>query len=238
MKANKLKKVFLVCCCVALVLSNVLLLSLVLTGKPAADDIFLNNAHSVVELKAESAEVGESFGTAEFVSKDGKLITNAHVVTYTKLTVTYTFENYYIRFMDSDEYLPVTLEKYDTNLDLAVLKYDGQEHKFSPCKIGDSEKLKSGQTVYAMGNSMNYGLSISQGVIGIPLVNIQYSNITRSVIQCDLTITDGNSGGALFDENGKLVGVTTFRTKDNSGNVVYGIAYCIPAHMVVEYIKI
>ena len=85
---------------------------------------------------------------------------------------------------------------------------------------------------------MNYGLSISQGVIGIPLVNIQYSNITRSVIQCDLTITDGNSGGALFDENGKLVGVTTFRTKDNSGNVVYGIAYCIPAHMVVEYIKI
>ena len=238
MKANKWKKVFLVCCSVALVLSNVILLSLVLTGKPAADDIFLNNAHSVVELKAESAEVGESFGTAEFITKDGKLITNAHVVTYTKLTVTYTFENYYIRFMDSDEYLPVTLEKYDTNLDLAVLKYDGQEHKFSPCKIGNSEKLKSGQTVYAMGNSMNYGLSISQGVIGIPLVNIQYSNITRSVIQCDLTITDGNSGGALFDENGKLVGVTTFRTKDNSGNVVYGIAYCIPMHMVVEYIKI
>ena len=60
MKKSKWKNVFLVCFCVALVLSNVILLSLVLTGKEGADDIFLNNAHSVVELKAESQEIGES----------------------------------------------------------------------------------------------------------------------------------------------------------------------------------
>jgi S1-C subfamily serine protease len=236
MKKSKWKNVFLVCFCVALVLSNVILLSLVLTGKKGADDIFLNNAHSVVELKAESQEIGESFGTAEFVSKEGKLITNAHVVTYTKLSVTYTFENFYIRFMDSSEYLPVTLEKYDPDLDIAVLSYVGNDHKFTPCKIGDSSKLKSGQTVYAMGNSMNYGISISQGIVAVPLVNIQYSNLTRSVIQCDLTITEGNSGGALFDERGQLVGGTTFRTKDNSGNIVYGISYCVPINAVLEYI--
>ena len=237
MRKHKGLKGFLVCCFVALTFSNVVLLSLVLDRKPSADDIFFNNAYSVVELKAESQDIGESFGTAEFVSKDGMLITNAHVVTYTKLGVTYTFENYYIRFIDSNDYLPVTLEKYNSDLDLAILKYAGQQHKFTHCKIGDSSNLKSGQTVFAMGNAMNYGLSISQGVVGLPLVNIQYSNLTRSVIQCDLTIADGNSGGALFNQTGKLVGITTFRTKDNAGNIVYGISYCIPINTVVEYIK-
>lgn len=72
--------------------------------------------------------------------------------------------------------------------------------KIKAIKIGNIEKIKQGNTVYAVGNSQNQGLSISQGIIGIPLLKIAYENITRTVIQCDLTINEGNSGGALLDE--------------------------------------
>ena len=107
----------------------------------------------------------------------------------------------------------------------------------NPIKNGDSDNLKSGETVYAVGNASNYGIAIFQGIISIPLINVELDGLTRSVIQCDLTIAAGNSGGALLNDDGELIGVTTFRTKDTSGNVIYGIVYCIPINIVLGYIN-
>ena len=209
----------------------------VLLPLPKPKEVYKDNLRSVVELKATAENVGESFGTAEFIDKDGTLVTNAHVVTYSRLGMVNTFDEYAIRFADEDEYRAVTLVKFDTNLDIAVLRIADSSCLFKPICIGESSALQSGDRVYAIGNTVNYGLSISQGIIGIPLLNIEYSGLVREVIQCDLTIAEGNSGGALLDERGKMVGITTFRTKDNSGNVVYGVAYCIPMDMVIEYVK-
>ena len=193
---------------------------------------------SIVELRASSDNVGESFGTAEFIDKNGTLITNAHVVTYTRLGTVYQFENYSIRFSDEEDYYPVELVKYDVEIDIAVLRIcESSSCKFNVIKNGKSSNLKSGDKVYAIGNTVNYGLSISQGIVGIPLLNIEYSGAVRTVIQCDLTIADGNSGGALLDSRGRLVGITTFRTKDRLGNIVYGIAYCIPIDIVMGFVE-
>ena len=68
-------------------------------------------------------------------------------------------------------------------------------------------------------------------------INVSYNGVTRNVIQCDLTISDGNSGGALVNFKGNLVGITTFRLKDQSNNIIYGISYCIPINTVLEYIN-
>lgn len=202
----------------------------------AATNIYEECLFNVVEVKAESENVGESFGTGEIISSDGKIITNAHVVTYTRLGTVNNFENYYIRFAFEDEYREVTLEKYNSESDLAVLKLkDISELSLSPIKTGNSNILKSGETVYAVGNASNYGIGIFKGIISIPLINVELDGLTRSVIQCDLTIAAGNSGGALLNDNGELIGVTTFRTKDTSGNVIYGIVYCIPVNIVLEY---
>lgn len=203
----------------------------------SAKDIFEKNALSVVEIKAVTEEVGESYGTGEFVKSDGTIITNAHVVTYSQLGEATTFENYFIRFMDSDDYIKVSLVKYDANLDLAILKYNSKEHNFKAVEIGNSDNVKSGNKVFAIGNAMNYGLAVSSGIVSIPLINLTYDGVTRNVIQCDLTIAEGNSGGALFDDKGKLIGITTFRTKDNSGKVVYGFAYCIPISVAFNYLN-
>lgn len=234
----KKDKIIIVSCCVIIMLLVVDLLIINLSVKElSAKDIFNKNALSVVEVKAETEEVGESFGTGEFIKNDGTIVTNAHVVTYKQAGDTTTFENYFIRFIDSDDYLPVTLVKFDVNLDLAILKYTTSEHQFSAVKIGDSKKVETGDKVFAIGNAMNYGLAISSGIISIPLLNLTYDGVTRKVIQCDLTIAEGNSGGALFDRNGKIIGITTFRTKDNAGQVVYGFAYCVPISIVVEYVE-
>ena len=82
----------------------------------------------------------------------------------------------------------------------------------------------------------NYGLSLTSGIVAIPHVNVTYNQSKRNVIQCDLTISDGNSGGALINDKGELVGITTFRLKDQSNNIIYGISYCIPINVVMKYI--
>ncbi len=208
-----------------------------INNSPTAENIYYDNINSIVELKASSKSIGESFGTAEFIDEQGTLVTNAHIVTYKQLGVVHLFEEYEIRFANEDDYREVELIKYNVELDIAVLKIADDTIQVKPLQIGDSSTLRSGNTVYAIGNTINYGLSMSKGIIGIPLLNVTYDGVKREVIQCDLTIAEGNSGGALLNEYGLLIGITTFRTKDNLGNVVYGIAYCIPINVVIDYVN-
>lgn len=203
-----------------------------------ATEIYNECIYNVVEVKAVSENVGESFGTAELISGDGKFITNAHVVTYTRLNVVNPFESYYIRFSFEDDYREVTLEKFDSEKDLALLKLkDVSDLSLKPVKVGNSDNLQAGERIYAVGNASNYGIGIFEGIVSIPIINVELDKILRSVIQCDLTIAAGNSGGALLNAAGELVGITTFRTKDNSGNVIYGIVYCIPVNTVVAFLN-
>lgn len=208
-----------------------------INSSKSADEIFEESLLSIVEVCASSEDVGESLGTAEFINKEGLLITNAHVVTYTEFGEVVAFDKIAIRFATDEDFIDVKLIKYDTELDIAVLKMDKSSHKFKPLDIGDSSKIKTGEKVYAIGNSAGYGLSMAEGIVGMPLVNIEYNDNVRSVIQSSLNITDGNSGGALLNEKGDLVGMTSFRTRDLKGNVIYGISYSVPISTIMEYIK-
>jgi len=219
---------------VASVTMNILLF--VNTYKTNNNTIFQNSIYSVVEIKATTESVGESFGTAVFVKSDGTLITNAHVVTYQQLGETYTFDNYYIRFSFEEDYREVSLVKYDSNLDLAVMQLNDTNCIFKALTTKDSSSLNNGDEVIAIGNLNNSGLSFTKGYISNSSMNVIYEDVTRNVIQCDITIANGNSGGALLDENGKLIGITTFRLRDTQGNIIYGISYCIPINTVLTYI--
>lgn len=209
-----------------------------LATKPkSASGIFNTCKLSIVELKAESENVGISYGTAVVISDDGTMVTNAHNITYSKLGENYTFSEISIRFIDESDYRNASIVKYDTDLDIAIIKLEVLDRKLQPIKIGNSSSLITGDEIFAIGNLSNNGLSISEGIISIPSINVTYNNVTRNVIQCDLTISDGNSGGALIDQHGKLIGITTFRLKDQSNNIIYGISYCIPINTVMEYIE-
>lgn len=211
---------------------NILFLSVIKTN----DNILDLCQASVVEIKAETKNIGTSYGTGEIISSNGTIITNAHVISYTKLSEIILFETTYIRFIDEDSYRQVEIVKFDKDLDVAILKLNATDRHISSIKIGNDDELSAGDTIYALGNMSNYGLSLTKGIVSIPHINVSYNNVIRNVIQCDLTISDGNSGGALINSKGELVGITTFRLKDNSNNIIYGVAYCIPINVVMEYV--
>jgi S1-C subfamily serine protease len=232
------KRTIVILSVAAIAILSLCLVYFLFIKQPSAQKIFDKNINGIVELKAQNGEDFQSFGTAVIIDAGGTLITNAHVVTYTSLGAVEEFPEYFVRFGFEKDYRAVTLIKHDTVLDLAILKFtELPPFKLKPVKTGKAAAIKSGGTVYAIGNSMNYGLSITRGIVGIPLVEIEYSETSRKVIQCAITITEGNSGGALLDGRGKLIGITTFRTKDNKGTVIYGLAYCITIETALEFWK-
>lgn len=205
---------------------------------PSSQEIFKDSQQYVVELKSQTGEDIISYGSAVFIKGDGTLVSNAHMVTYKQSGIYKEFEAFEIRFSFETDYREVSLVKYDLNMDVSILKLnDINGVKFKSADLSDSTRLASGDKVYAVGNGMNHGIGLTQGLISLPEVNIDYEDNIRNVIQCDLIINEGNSGGALLDERGKLIGITTFRLKDNNGNIIYGIAFCIPINVVNEYLN-
>lgn len=147
-----------------------------------------------------------------------------------------TFDNYEIRFATKEDYQSATLIKYDTEVDLAVLKIDDESIKYNTIEFSN-KNYSYGDKVYASGNTSNYGIGISERIISVFEVNVKYYNISRLVIQADIDISSGNSGGALLNELGQLIGITTFITKDNQGNVSYGFTYSIPLKTIRKIIS-
>ncbi len=201
-----------------------------------ANNVFYKVASSIVEVKATQGTTSESFGTAVFMDESGRMITNSHVVTFKKNSEITEYDEVWIRLPSEDDYRVAHVEKFDDEMDLAVLCPEDVDFSFTPIETADSNKVDYGDKVYAVGNAMNYGISISEGIISSPLIDVEYSGITQTVIQADVVISAGSSGGALLDRKGRLIGLTTFRLKDNEGNVVYGTAYSIPVNEIMEYV--
>ncbi len=234
---SKLNVSIIIIAIVGLLVSFLIPMIQKIVSPPSPTAIFYNSTESVVELKAYKESVGESFGSAVCINNSGVFVTNAHVVTYQRLGQQNLFEEYSIRFADEENYHSVELVKYDVSKDIAVLRVIDTSLKIKAIDFGDSNNIDFGDKVYAIGNGSNYGLAITQGIISIPKVNIEYEDSTREVIQADITISAGNSGGALLNERGQLIGITTFRTKDNAGNVIYGLVYSIPINIVMNYVN-
>lgn len=197
-------------------------------------DYYKDNVNSVVELKCEYGD-NDSYGTAVCVNKDGYLVTNAHVVTFVKAGEIITFDTYKIRYSYEEEYINVSLITYDQELDLALLKTD--DSNYVPISFGKIEEIKIGDIAYSLGNSQNQGLSLAKGIISKARVDIILSERTATVIASDAYIAEGNSGGALINEKNQLIGITSFRLKDDFGNTIYGMGYSIPIDIVDSFIQ-
>ncbi len=116
--------------------------------------------------------------------------------------------------------------------DLAVLKIDAPAGKLTPLPLGNSEALKVGQSVFAIGNPFGFDQSLTTGVVSALGREIQSESGApiRSVIQTDAAINPGNSGGPLLDSSGRLIGVNTAIYSPSGGSS--GIGFAIPEHDV------
>jgi serine protease Do len=165
---------------------------------------------------------GVSQGSGFFVSEDGYVVTNAHVVEdgedYTVIT-------------DDGRELDAELVGTDPRTDLALLKVDG--HDFTYVSMSEEEP-KVGQWVLAVGNPFGLGGSVSAGIIsaeGRDIGSGPYDNY----LQIDAPVNRGNSGGPAFNTEGEVIGVNTAIYSPSGGNV--GIAFAIPAKMVEEVVS-
>jgi serine protease Do/serine protease DegQ len=121
--------------------------------------------------------------------------------------------------------------------DLAVLRIKAPGQKLVPIKLGTSSGLSVGQKVYAIGNPFGFDYSLTQGIVSALGRTIQSPSSATifDVIQTDAAINMGNSGGALIDAKGRLVGINSAILSPSSGNI--GIGFTIPVNLAASIMR-
>ncbi len=139
-------------------------------------------------------------GTGFIISEEGYVITNQHVINEaTKISVN----------LDGDKKYPARVVGQDYDLDLAVLKIDVKE-KLATLKMGDSDALRVGEWVVAIGNPYGLDHTVTAGVVSAKGRPIQIENRAyKNLIQTDAAINPGNSGGPLLSTKGEVIGINT-----------------------------
>ncbi|AFR26120.1 Do family serine endopeptidase [Bartonella quintana] len=165
-----------------------------------------------------------AFGSGFFISSDGYLVTNNHVISDgTSYTVV----------LDDGTELNAKLIGTDARTDLAVLKVD-EKRTFSYVDFGDDSKLRIGDWVVAIGNPFGLGGTVTAGIVSARGRDIG-TGVYDDFIQIDAAVNRGNSGGPTFDLNGKVIGVNTAIFSLSGGNV--GIAFAIPAAIAKQVVQ-
>ncbi len=156
-------------------------------------------------------------GSGFFISEDGYLVTNNHVVQEgTSFTVV----------MNNGKELAAKLVGTDPRTDLAVLKVDGKGEKFTYVDFADDSKVRVGDWVVAVGNPFGLGGTVTAGIVSARGRDIG-AGPYDDFIQIDASVNRGNSGGPTFDLTGQVVGINTAIFSPSGGSV--GIAFDIPA---------
>ena len=159
-----------------------------------------------------------SLGSGVIVSKEGHIVTNNHVLNGTS-DVT-------VQLNDGRE-AKAKIVGTDAQIDLAVLKIDLPN--LSPLSLGDSDKVKVGQIVMAIGNPFGLEESVSQGIISAK--NRRAMNDSQvEFFQTDTAINPGNSGGPLVNIRGEVIGINSAIYSESGGN--QGIGFAIPSNIV------
>lgn len=154
----------------------------------------------------------EGAGSGVIISADGYIVTNNHVVDGAdELTVT----------LDDNREFSARIIGTDKNTDLALIKIDGKNLPTLP--IGDSDKLRIGEWVLAVGNPFNLNSTVTAGIVSAKARSLGANGI-ESFIQTDAAINAGNSGGALVNTKGELVGINAMLYSQTGSYSGYGFA--------------
>ena len=174
-------------------------------------------------------QVYNAYGSGVIVTTDGYILTNNHVVQ--------DAENITVTLNDRRE-LPARLVGNDPATDLAVIKIEAEDLTYLP--FGNSDLVKVGEPVLAIGNPFNLTSTVTSGIISAKARNMHIidnprSNETplESFLQTDAAVNSGNSGGALVNSQAQLIGIVTAIASGNSGNYI-GYSFAIPSNIAVK----
>lgn len=181
----------------------------------------------------------ESAGSGIIVSQDDDYLyiaTNNHVVSGAEsLTITF----------NDGSAVPATVKGTDASVDLAVVAVsrsdveDSTMEKIKVATLGDSDQAKVGESAVVIGNALGYGQSVTTGVISalsreVQLEDESGNTVTSTLMQTDAAVNPGNSGGALLNMNGEVIGIVSAKYSDTK---VEGMGYAIPMSTAKDIIE-
>ena len=215
------------------------------TSGMSDEQIYQRDAPGVVQITATStvhtqqdpfgflpptAQTEQALGSGFVIDKAGHIVTNYHVIQGA--------QKVQVSFSGQDQ-LPAEVVGKDRSTDLAVLKVDAHARALTPLPLGNSDEVRVGDPVYAIGNPFGLTRTLTTGVVSAVQRQIFAPNGVPidSAIQTDAAINHGNSGGPLIDASGRVIGVTSqIQTggAQNQGNV--GIGFAIPVNTVRDIV--
>ena len=191
-------------------------------GVLSVEEIYARNSSSVVEI-AVSSGLQQGQGSGFVYDDEGRVITNQHVVDGAT-TARVTFE-------DGKSY-DATVVGTDPSTDLAVLDVDAPASALEPLVLADSSQVNVGEGVVAIGSPFGLEQTVTSGIVSALHRQITAPNdfSIDDAIQTDAAINQGNSGGPLFDMDGKVIGVNAQIKSESGGND--GVGFAIPSNTV------
>ena len=188
--------------------------------------IYEENIQSIVSIWGDAGS-SYSYGTGVVLTADGYIITNAHVIEGCSQVEV---------ILQDDRSYEALLVGMDTPTDLAVLKVDAQD--LQPAVFGDSDQLQVGDTVAAIGNPLGQELrgTMTDGIISAINRDVDVDGYNMVLIQTTAALNSGNSGGALINAYGQVVGITNMKMYAYD-DTVEGLGFAIPTTTVKTVVE-
>ena len=162
-------------------------------------------------------------GTGFFISSDGYILTNNHIVEKAEKVTVYTVQG--------KEYTAKVMGT-DAMTDIALIKVEAKDTPFA--ELGDSAQMKVGEWVLAIGNPYGLDHTVTAGIVSAKGRDLGDSSTYQDFIQTDAAINRGNSGGPLINMKGEVIGITSNIFTPTGGNI--GIGFAIPSNMAKKVI--
>jgi 2-alkenal reductase len=214
--------------------------SLTRTFDPAR--IYARSSPGVVTIYAlfepgEGSDEHAAQGSGFVVSRQGHVLTSAHVVTRRESGTLKAASRLFVEFNDRDR-VPAELVGFDPYDDVGVLQVEADSHRLAPLPIGDSDRVVIGEPVAAIGAPFGNVDSLSVGVVSatgrsIGSLSADYSVV--GAIQTDAPITYGNSGGPLLDGAGRVIGINA-QIRTETGDSA-GVGFAVPINLATRSMR-
>lgn len=182
------------------------------------------------------SQLAQAQGSGIIISNDGYILTNNHIINSTDSSVYYEVSKatkvYVYLYNDTTPY-EAKIIGTDEQTDLAVIKIE--KNDLTAAELGDSDSIKIGEFAMAIGNPLGMQSSVTSGIISAVNRTVTGENgTTYTLIQTDAAINSGNSGGALVNSEGKVIGINTLKL---SGTGVEGMGFAIPINDTIDIYK-
>lgn len=199
-------------------------------------NITQNSMFSFFGNSQPSTSTAQASGSGIIISEDGYILTNNHVVDSASESTYYDISeatSIKITLSNSEQTYEAKIIGKDSQTDLAVLKIDA--NGLTAAEFADSDSVKIGEFTMAVGNPLDLGTTITCGVVSAVNREVDDGEGTKfNCIQTDAAINSGNSGGALVNSKGQVIGVNTLKVASTG---VEGIGFAIPINSTIDIIE-